>query len=363
MGRALQIAGTAARGHLPVGVGFTPFETRAETILRLAVRADALGLEWVDVAEGWTHDAIVLLTEIAGCTGRIGLGTSVISAWGRTPATIALSASALQRSSKGRFSLGIGASSPPLTEGFHGIEWDRPLMRLRETLIAVRALLTGARLPQPAPGARALRLGVGPEVPVPIALAALSPGSIRLAGELADSWAPFLWARSRISDGRALLQEGQAAAQAPAPTGVSVGVPVALGSDEQHARELAAWWLSTYATRMGPLYPRLLAQRFGMVAGVNAVTEAAHGRDRPSLPAAAEELAREVTLMGTYDRAAEAIASWFFAGADAVTLVLPPGRPEAELVELVEVVAGVLQAGRIGACEASSAVWAQSADI
>jgi alkanesulfonate monooxygenase SsuD/methylene tetrahydromethanopterin reductase-like flavin-dependent oxidoreductase (luciferase family) len=239
MRRALQTEAATARGHLPVGVGFTPFETRADTILRLAASADALGLEWVDVAEGWTHDAIVLLTEIAGCTSRIGLGTSVISAWGRTPATIALSASGLQRSSEGRFSLGIGASTPPLTEGFHGIEWDRPLMRLRETMIAVRALLTGARLPQPAPGARALRLGVVPDVPVPIALAALSPGSIRLAGELADSWAPFLWARSRINDGRALLQEGQAAAQAPAPTGVSVGVPVALGPDEQHAHELA----------------------------------------------------------------------------------------------------------------------------
>src|SRR4051812_9956820 len=37
-----------------VGVGFTPFETRADVILRVATRADELGLDRVGVAEGWT---------------------------------------------------------------------------------------------------------------------------------------------------------------------------------------------------------------------------------------------------------------------------------------------------------------------
>jgi alkanesulfonate monooxygenase SsuD/methylene tetrahydromethanopterin reductase-like flavin-dependent oxidoreductase (luciferase family) len=326
-----------------IGVAFTPFETRADVIARLAIRADQLGLDRVEVAEGWTHDALVLLAELAVRTARIRLGTSVISAWGRTPATMALAATSLQRCSGGRFSLGLGASSPPLVEGFHGVEWERPVARLRETLTALRALLSGARLPQPASGARPLRLGVLPDVPVPIALAALSPASIRLAGELADRWAPFLWARSRLQDGRDLLREGEARADSPAPTRACIGVPVALGPDEASARRLSAWWLSTYATRMGPLYPRMLAERFGMAAGVEAVVAAAD-KDRPELPTAAEELAREVTLLGTYDQAGETIASWFDAGADSVHLVLPPGRPEDELAEIVDVAAGVVSA-------------------
>ncbi len=325
-----------------LGVGFTPFETRADVILRLGARADDLGFDRVEVAEGWSHDSMILLAELAVRTSRIDLGTSVISAWGRTPATIALGAAGLQRCSGGRFSLGIGASSPPLTEGFHGIAWDQPVARLRETLTAVRALLTGDRLPNPAPGARPLRLAVPPEVPVPIGLAALAPASIRLAGELADAWAPFLWARSRLQDGRALLQEGESRAEVPTPTRVSVGVPVALGPDQESARSLAAWWLSTYATRMGPLYPRMLAERFGMAAGVDAVIEAAQGNREPELPTVAEDLAQEVTLLGTYDQASEAIVAWLAAGADSVHLVLPPGRPEDELAEIVEVAAGVV---------------------
>jgi alkanesulfonate monooxygenase SsuD/methylene tetrahydromethanopterin reductase-like flavin-dependent oxidoreductase (luciferase family) len=269
----------------------------------------------------------------------------VISAWGRTPGTIALAAAGLQRSSGGRFSLGIGASSPPLTEGFHGITWERPLTRLRDTVTAVRALLAGDRLPSPATGARPLRLGALPDVPVPIGLAALSPASIRLAGELADEWAPFLWARSRMQDGQALVHEGEARADGPAPTRTSVGVPVALGPDQKTARRLAAWWLSTYSTHMGPLYPRMLGDRFGHGDAVDAVIAAGAESRQPELPAAAEDLAHDVTLIGTYDEAAGAIDSWFAAGADDVNLVLPPNRSEEELCSIVEVAASVSAAG------------------
>lgn len=322
-----------------IGVGFTPFETRADLIVRIAARADELGLDRVGVAEGWTHDAMILLAELAQQTSQVNLGALVISAWGRTPATIALGATGLQRSSGGRFVLGIGASSPPLTEGLHGIAWERPLVRLRETLTAVRALLAGERLPNAIPGARPLRLGCLPDVPVPIGLAALSSGSIRLAGELADSWEPFLWARSRVEEGRALLADGEPRASTPTPTRVSLCVPVALADTEQGARRLAAWWLATYATRMGPLYPRMLGERFGMLDGVEAIIEAVKDNRRSELPAKAENLARDVTLVGTFDQAGEVILPWFAAGADSVQLTLPPDHPEEELAEVLKVAA------------------------
>src|SRR4051794_33854122 len=274
---------------MQVGIAFTPFETRSALILRLAEQADRAGLARVDVAEGWTLDAPTLLTEIALHTERIGIGTGVLSTWGRTPGTIAMAAAALQRSSGGRFTLGLGSGSPPLAEGFHGTRWDRPLERLRETVIAVRALLQGERLPHPAEGARGLRLGVVPDVPVPIALAALAPEAVRIAGELADAWTPFLWARSRLEEGRGLLREAETRAAATTQTRMSIAVPAALAPDERSARALAAWWLGTYATRMGPLYPRMLGTRFGMADGLAAVVEAA-ANGSANLPAQADAL-------------------------------------------------------------------------
>jgi alkanesulfonate monooxygenase SsuD/methylene tetrahydromethanopterin reductase-like flavin-dependent oxidoreductase (luciferase family) len=327
-----------------VGAGVTPFQTDAEATIRLAQRAEELGYARFGAAEGWTQDAVVVLTRIAAVTSRIGIATGVLSVWSRTPGTIAMAAASLQRASDGRFLLGLGASSPPLVEGLHGLTWSRPVDRMRTTLVAVRALLEGERLPLEREGVRPLRLGVLPGESVPIALAALAPASVRLAGELADSWLPFLWARSRLDDGRALLAEGEAVAESRGAeggggTGVTASVPLAVAENEEGARRLAAGWLFAYLTNMGPLYPRILRDQFGFAREVDALLEANGNGTPPQLPADAEPLAREVTVMATYDDAPQAVRRWLEAGADAIDLVLPPGVAEEQLHEMLEAAA------------------------
>ena len=322
-----------------VGVGITPFQTDEEASIRLAVAAEQLGYGRFGAAEGWTHDAVVLLTRIAGVTSRIDIATAVLSVWSRSPAALAMAAASLQRASDGRFALGLGASSPPLVEGLHGIEWQRPVEQMRSTLVAVKALLEGDRLPLDREDVRPLRLGAPPEGRVPIIVAALAPPSIRIAGELADDWLPFLWARSRLDDGRALLAEGEAAAEDSTPTAVSPSVPLAIAEDEPAARRIAASWLLAYLTRMGPIYPRTLRERFGFGGEIDALLEANSGGGAPELPAAAERLAREVTVMGTYAEAPDIVRLWLEAGADRVDLVLPLGLPEEQLKEMVEAAA------------------------
>jgi alkanesulfonate monooxygenase SsuD/methylene tetrahydromethanopterin reductase-like flavin-dependent oxidoreductase (luciferase family) len=322
-----------------VGVGVTPFHSEADATIRLAVHAEELGYDHFGTAEGWTQDAVVLLAQIAGVTSRIGLATAVLPVWSRTPAAIAMAATGLQRASDGRFALGLGASSPPLVEGLHGLRWQQPVERMRITLVAVRALLDGARLPLERENVRPLRLGTPPERRVPILLAALAPASVRLAGELADGWLPFLWARSRLSDGRALLAEGEARSETASATRVAASVPLAIAEDEETSREIAAAWLLAYLTRMGPLYPRMLGERFGFAREVEALLDANANGGPPTLPAAAERLAREVSVMGTYDEAPDAVRLWLEAGADTVDLVLPLGVPEQLLREMLEAAA------------------------
>jgi alkanesulfonate monooxygenase SsuD/methylene tetrahydromethanopterin reductase-like flavin-dependent oxidoreductase (luciferase family) len=250
-----------------------------------------------------------------------------------------MAAASLQQASGGRFALGLGASSPPLVEGLHGLTWRQPVDRMRTTLVAVRALLDGGRLPLERENVRPLRLGTPPEPPVPILLAALAPRSVRLAGELADEWLPFLWARSRLSDGRALLAEGEARAETPSATRVAASVPLAIAEDEETSRQIAAGWLLAYLTRMGPLYPQMLSERFGFAREVEALLDANAGGGPPRLPAAAERLAREVIAMGTYEEAPGVARDWLEAGADTIDLVLPLARPEQQLREMVEAAA------------------------
>lgn len=71
-----------------LAVGLTPMETRRDVVLHLADRAEELGHEAFFLAEGWGHDAGVLLAEVETRTSRITLGTGIVNIWvGLRPAS------------------------------------------------------------------------------------------------------------------------------------------------------------------------------------------------------------------------------------------------------------------------------------
>jgi alkanesulfonate monooxygenase SsuD/methylene tetrahydromethanopterin reductase-like flavin-dependent oxidoreductase (luciferase family) len=321
---------------MSVGVAFTPFENRVDVIERTATLAEARGFDSVGVAEAMTLDASIVLARLAGVTDRIGLVSGVLSVWGRTPGTLALTASELQRASGGRFVLGLGAGTAAITEGFHGQSWQTPLAKLRETVVAVRALLDGGRLPEAPNGARALRLMAPPDVRVPIALAAITPPSIRLTGALADQWVPFLLPAAALQSGRELMAEAAAEAGRSDVATVVASVPSALAPTEHAARTIAAAWLLAYATRMGPVYPRVL-RAHGYGRELDALVDANQDPRSPMLPAAAERLARDVLLYGTYDEAPTLCKVWLDC-ADALSVVAPFGVPAEHIADSLEAI-------------------------
>src|SRR3954469_20376754 len=156
-------------------------ETRRSVMVRTARLADELGYEVFALPEGWGLDSTAVLAEIALATKRIRLASGVLSVWGRTPGTLAMTAATLHQISGGRYVLGLGASTAALTEGFHDVPFVHPADRLAHTVTAVRALLAGepARLRNNAE-VRPLRLGMAPAPTVPIWVAALGPRSVRV---------------------------------------------------------------------------------------------------------------------------------------------------------------------------------------
>ena len=319
---------------LPVGVGFTPFEDRLDVIDSVTAHAEARGLDFVSVAEATSLAAPIVLARLAVRTRRIGLMTGVLSVWGRTPATLALTAAELQRHSTGRFVLGLGAGTRPITEGFHGQPWQAPLDRMRQTLSDVRALLHGERLPTAAGTARPLRLAHPPQTQVPIAMAAITPASIHLAGAVADQWLPFLLPPAALDRGREQLAAGAAQHTRSAVPTVAAAVPIAIAEDEHRAAELAARWLLTYATRMGPVYPRVLREH-GYHRELDALLEANSDPRHPVLPSRATRLANDVLIFGTYPDAPQLCRRWQ-AHADALTLVAPFGVTAAEIIAIID---------------------------
>ncbi len=161
------------------------------------VEAERIGLDVCWVAEAWGSDAASALGFYAARTERMLLGSGVFQIGTRSPVLIAQTAITLSNMSGGRFLLGLGASGPQVIEGLHGVPFDRPLTRMRETVEIVRHVTagsdkvrySGAHFQIPLEGeAKPMRLSTAAEHTIPIYLATLSPRMLELTGEVADGW-------------------------------------------------------------------------------------------------------------------------------------------------------------------------------
>jgi alkanesulfonate monooxygenase SsuD/methylene tetrahydromethanopterin reductase-like flavin-dependent oxidoreductase (luciferase family) len=176
-----------------IGLSVDPSMPR---LLELAREAERIGVDSVWVAEYWASDAFTPLAAIAAVTERLRLATGIAQLGARTPAMLAMTAQGVQLLSDGRMILGIGASGPQVMEGWHGVPFDRPVQRTRETIEIIKMITAGERLsydgtvyqlPLPDGQGRAIR-SRAQTAPIPIDVASLGPANLRLTGELADGW-------------------------------------------------------------------------------------------------------------------------------------------------------------------------------
>jgi probable F420-dependent oxidoreductase len=143
-----------------------------------------------------SHDALLGAAVAATGSARMGVGTSIALAFTRSPTALAYAAHDLNAASQGRFVLGLGPQVRPHIERRFGLAWSEPVKRMRETVLALRAvwdcwqnggplkfegeifqlsLMPPAFRPEPTPWG-------GP----PVYLAAVGPKMAELAGEVAD---------------------------------------------------------------------------------------------------------------------------------------------------------------------------------
>lgn len=101
--------------------------------------AEAAGYDGSWVAETQI-DALTALAVAAGRTSRIGLGTGIVVAFARNPMTVAITANDVHLVSGGRLLLGLGSQiRPHITKRF-SMPWSHPAARMREFVLAVRAI-------------------------------------------------------------------------------------------------------------------------------------------------------------------------------------------------------------------------------
>jgi probable F420-dependent oxidoreductase len=152
--------------------------------LPLFRQAEAAGYDDLWTGETAGPDGFTPLALAAAVTDRIRLGTGVVNPYTRGPALLAQTAAALQDASRGRFVLGIGASSNVIVERWNDVPFTKPLSTVRDAVDELRPLLTPSD--PPGRGRGKFKLETQPETAVPIIIAALRDKMLRMAAAHGD---------------------------------------------------------------------------------------------------------------------------------------------------------------------------------
>jgi F420-dependent oxidoreductase-like protein len=311
--------------------------------LELAREADRLGYSVVWAAEAYGSDAATVLSWVAAQTERIDVGSAIFQIPGRTPALTAMTAATLDTLSGGRFRLGLGVSGPQVSEGWHGVRFDRPLARTREYVEIVRMAL-GRKvvrydgefftLPLPDGPGKALRLTVHPvREHLPLYLAAVGPKNLELAGEIADGWLAIFFSPEHAAEALDHLRAGRATVGKDlSDFDIVPTVPVVVGDDLTACAEPVRAYSALYVGGMGSReknFYNQLAVRMGYGEAAAQVQDLYLRREYAAAAAAVPfEFIDQTALIGPKERIAERLVAYAAAGVTNLSVASYAGTVE-----------------------------------
>jgi probable F420-dependent oxidoreductase len=304
-----------------------------------AARAEAQGVDGLWSVEA-DHDPYLPLALATATTRRVVLGTAISVAFPRSPMVHAMTTWDLHRLAPGRVVLGLGSQVKGHNERRFSVPFDRPAARLREMVVAIRAiwrcwqegvpldhrgefytltLMTPFFNPGPVAGA---------PLP-PIYLAAVNPGMIRVTGEVADGLHLHPLTSAETLD-RFTLPRLEEAARAAGrdPSEITLVAPAMLATgrtraDVDAARERLRSQIGFYGSTR--TYRPLLEvhDRGALADRLHELSVA--GRWDELGRAVDDDLLDAFTISGTYDELPEAMVRRY---AGRVHWVVPYGRQE-----------------------------------
>ncbi|MEZ5210318.1 LLM class F420-dependent oxidoreductase [Gordonia sp. PP30] len=323
---------------------------------------ESVGVRRVTVPEAYSFDAVSQLGYIAARTDSMELQSGILPLFSRTPTNLAMTAAGLDYISGGRAILGIGASGPQVIEGFHGVKYDHPLGRARETAEICRKVWRRERLEY---DGRDYHLPLTPEhggsglgkalkiinhpvrERIPMLLAAIGPKNVELAAELFEEFQPFLFHPDYVEAAFGPALAAGAAKRDPelGPLRIVVQASALISEDSEQidralaaVRHHAALYIGGMGAR-GKNFYNALVQRYGYVDEARLIQDLyLDGRKDEAAAAVPDDLVRAMSLIGPKSVVAERVEA--FRGAGVGVLLASPAAPtHAERVETMRVLA------------------------
>ena len=160
-----------------------------EQVLHCTEMLSDTKIDSVWIPETWGMENFSMLGAIANKTKTQKIGSSIINIYSRSPTTISMGAATTDILSDGRLILGLGTSSMPIVEEFHGEKFENPVQRMKEYVEIIQLSLTKKQINYSGKifKLKNFTLLITPKrQSIPIYLAAINQKMVKLTWEIAD---------------------------------------------------------------------------------------------------------------------------------------------------------------------------------
>ena len=254
---------------------------------------------------------------VLGGTTNMRLGTAIANVYTRGPATLAQCAAGIAEIAPGRFNLGIGAGSQPIVEQWNNGTFDRPATRVKEMVQFLRPALAGERVVFEGKtfSVDGFRLTRPAPEPVPIHVAALRSGMLKVAGEVADGCIINWLSAEDVKKSVAVVREAATAAGRD-PDAIEITARLMVNIDEPAPESGALMRRLINAYLHVPVY-KAFHQWLGRTEELQPMWDAwAAGDRKAALAATPDKVVDELIVHGTPEERNAHIRRYMDAGVD-----------------------------------------------
>jgi len=207
------------------------------------------------IPETWGMENFSMLSMVSQKVNSPKIGSSIINIYSRSPSLMAMGAATVDTISNGRLVLGLGTSSMPIIEDFHGMKFEKPVSRMREYVEIIRLVLSGKQVNYDGNffKLKNFSLLIKPlRSHIPIYLAAVNQKMVELTWEIADGVIFYLRPISELKNTIEKMQNKK-------KIDVSCQLITCVSKDSQKAIDHAKKTLSFYIS-VGEIYRNFLAK-------------------------------------------------------------------------------------------------------
>jgi 5,10-methylenetetrahydromethanopterin reductase len=241
------------------GYSLGPLLSMHEILLCAKMADQQENVDSLWVPESWGRESFATLGAMSQITKKVRLGTSIVSIYSRTPATVAMAAITLDMLSDNRTIIGLGVSTPAIVENWHGVQFDRPASRMKEYIEILRPMTKGEKVKYDGEFFRINNFKIlhpPQRTHIPIFIAAINKKMISTASEFADGTLLYLRPFEELKSTTAELI--QATKRKKFEIACSFICAIS-NKDPEKARDRAATTLAFYVA-VGKYYSKFLAE-------------------------------------------------------------------------------------------------------